>query len=264
MYDSQNPVHTTLAAQALYVKLQKLNEDIQLQHSILNAQKETVLKSRQRIYFDQKAPSSPDAHAVHAHADTVVQHRAMVHKHYDLIRQHKQMVKEQGKHVQNLTSTLLNIQQETVVVDELMNTRITENKKNIKQPSSPTKEQKTSPNRNNDPTSPRRERRRSGTITTTEANSIINYSNDIKKIDNDNNIIHVSITSDDNNNKNMDQITSITLTTTSKSTISPSSNTTTSVSSISTTTITNNTATTTTTTTFIPYDTNSVPLPLSP
>lgn len=56
-----------------------LMTDIALQHSIINAQKETVLKSRQRIYVDNPKPTEPQAidqtHTVYAHADTVVQHR---------------------------------------------------------------------------------------------------------------------------------------------------------------------------------------------
>jgi len=102
--------------------------DIQLQQSIISAQKETVLKSKQKAYEVQKISEPVDQHMVHTHAGTVLQHRAMLIKHYELIQLHKKMVKEQGLHVQNLTSALLNIQQETNVVDELMNTKMAENR----------------------------------------------------------------------------------------------------------------------------------------
>lgn len=127
------------AAQSLYARLQKLGEDIQLQHNIINAQKEVVKKTRQRpqVVNPQKVESESDPHPVHTHAGTVLKHRAMLIKHYEIIQQHKQMVKEQGKHVQNLTSTLHNIQQETYVVDELMNTKMAESKRATPTPTSP-------------------------------------------------------------------------------------------------------------------------------
>lgn len=304
MYNPQNPNHTTLYAQALYVKLQKLSEDIQLQHSIINAQKETVLKSRQRIYYEnQKSPplGSP-THAIHAHADTVVQHRAMVIKHYELIQQHKQMVKEQGIHVQNLTSALLNIQQETNVVDELMNTRMAETRRPTI--TSPSVNYNSSINNNTtviptlvSPSSPdiRVREIRKGQSKRQQTQDDLKDLNDLNDftmedaetntkikvtdiVDEDNNTIHLSITSESANQNEKDEITSITLTTTSTSTSTTPNSTsrlTTTVSSVSTPTITTTTATTTTTTTFnppssenygeiSPYQENSVPLPLSP
>jgi hypothetical protein len=305
MYDPQNPAHTTLAAQALYIKLQKLSEDIQLQHSILNAQKETVLKSRQKIYLDDQkneGPSSPiDSHAVHAHADTVIQHRAMIHKHYDLIRQHKAMVKEQGLQVQNLATALLNLQQETTVVDELMTTRLNEsnnspNARAIEYTNSPNFRMFANNDYNNDnqtqldqgdlvdyPCSPdisvgktkQKNNRNSGIIISNRhhevsALSLSGSSSDINN--NNNNTIHMSIAANNTSDGITDQI--ITFSTTSTSTISPSSpSSALAVSSVSTTTITSNIATITTTTTFTPRnDTNSsdddnednTPLPLSP
>ena len=50
--------------------------DIQLQHSIITAQKETVLKSRHKAYEGHKTePTGDQTHLVHTHAGTVLQHR---------------------------------------------------------------------------------------------------------------------------------------------------------------------------------------------
>jgi len=116
---------------SLYAKLQKLSEDIQLQHSLIAAHKNIVQKSKHRLFYaPDRAVSTEDmseSHAVYVHADKVVQHRAMLVKHYELIRQHKQMVKDQGDWVQHLNTTLSNIQEEKSAVDELMNAKMLEN-----------------------------------------------------------------------------------------------------------------------------------------
>jgi len=280
--DTQKPAHTSMSGQALYTKLQKLAEDIQLQHSIINAQKETVLKSRQRVYVDNpKVETAIDpSHAVHAHGKAVVQHRAMIIKHYELIQQHKQMVKQQGIHVQNLTSTLLNIQQETTVVDELMNTHMAETQSRqrptieakiptfvppntclaIEEPPIPTTpiipaSPDISIEYQSQPTDGASKRKAPFEQEETIAEPLSLSDSDNVIVDTeDDNTIHVSIMSEKENAKDP-QMASITVTTTSTSTestpISTSLSTTT-VSSVSTCKATTTTATTTTTTTFNP------------
>eukprot|EP00026_Physarum_polycephalum_P013523 Phypoly_transcript_13935.p1 GENE.Phypoly_transcript_13935~~Phypoly_transcript_13935.p1 ORF type:complete len:262 (+),score=54.04 Phypoly_transcript_13935:146-931(+) len=253
--------NATLAAQALYAKLQKLSEDIQLQHSILTAQKETVLKSRQKTYdgIQRTEPANDQRHLVHTHAGTVLQHRAMIIKHYEVIQQHKQMVKEQGLHVQNLTTTLLNIQQETNVVDELMNTKMAENRTMDGAP------------RTN------RKKFRSNSDPNIHIESTLNPENNTK-ISPDITVTPITTSqtntnsnTDDNNTEsdNSQQFTIITTTSTTTTTPTSTTTETTTISSTSTSISTTTTSTTTTTTTKtspctspVPFD--ETPLPLSP
>jgi len=256
------PEHASaIAAQTLYAKLQKLSEDIQLQHSILTAQKETVLKSRQKVIYETQkteVPAGDPTHVVHTHADTVLQHRAMIIKHYELIRQHKQMVKEQGLHVQNLTSALLNIQQETTVVDELMNTRMAESRTRTlgaAQPPTPSippplllidnnHDYKTNKDK---PTASQRTTKTRYTELPPINTSFHNNTYTTTTIARDTKKEEYS-----SDNDNTEQITTITLTTITSSTSTPSTTTSTTISSISTTTHT------------IPPADDDAPLPLSP
>jgi hypothetical protein len=264
--------HATLTAQALYAKLQKLGEDIQMQHSIITAQKETILKSRQKAcnLNIQKVEPPDTTHLVHTHAGTVLQHRAMLIKHYELIQQHKQMVKEQGQHVQNLTSTLLNIQQETTVVDELMNTKMAENRFQSPQPPPPPPPPRPpcpdGPSTRNGKTTRRKSKNQNvDRIITMENNP--NASPDTSVIPyNTPNTENTKL--EDSPEDGSGEVTTITTTSTTTTTTPTSSTTETlTISSICTPTSMTTTTTTTTTTTSPPpplVSSDDTPLPLSP
>jgi hypothetical protein len=84
MPNFKNSVKVCNTKFGVYGILSIILTDIQLQHSIITAQKETVLKSRQKTYdgTQRSEPSGDQTHMVHMHAGTVLQHRGILNTHF--------------------------------------------------------------------------------------------------------------------------------------------------------------------------------------